>query len=141
MTQSWHLPSHQLGKYKRKRNTFYKSHPWISEALHKEICPRSKIIQYLHQWTGLQNRICFLNMQATLSWQRLDWNSELRKSVKKAGYNSENGSTNFSGNTNCKSENDKMALETAGKVPVAVTTHKPTMSQSYQSTALSRVYK
>lgn len=80
-------------------------------------------------------------MQATLSQERLDWNSKFCKSVKKAGYNSENVSTDFSGNTNCKSENDKMVLETAGKVPVAVTTHKPPMSQSHQSTALSRVYK
>lgn len=60
---------------------------------------------------------------------------------KKAAYNSENESTNFPGNTNCKSENDKMVLEIAGKVPVAVTTHKPAMSQSYQSTTLSAVYK
>lgn len=80
-------------------------------------------------------------MQATLCWERLGWNSELCKSVKKVGYNSEDISTNFSGNTNCQSENDKMVLETAGKVPEAVTTHKPAMSQSYQSTALSRVYK
>lgn len=80
-------------------------------------------------------------MQATLSWERLGWNSKLCKSVKKAAYNSENESTNFSGNANCKSESDKMVLEMAGKVPVAVTTHKPAMSQSYQSTALSGVYK
>lgn len=80
-------------------------------------------------------------MQATLSRERLGWNSKLCRSLKKAAHNSENESTNFSGNTNCKSDNDKMVLETAGKVPVAVTTHKPAMSQSYQSTALSGVYK
>lgn len=34
-----------------------------------------------------------------------------------------------------------MMLETAGEVLVAVTTHKLAVSQSYQSTALSRMYK
>lgn len=57
------------------------------------------------------------------------------KGLKKARHNSESSHANFSGNANCKSENDKMELETAGKDLVAMTTHKPAMSQSYHSTA------
>lgn len=57
------------------------------------------------------------------------------KGLKKAGRNSESSHANFSGNANCKSENDKMELETTGKDLVAMTTHKPAMSQSYHSTA------
>lgn len=38
-------------------------------------------------------------------------------------------SANFSDNANCKSENDKMVLESAGKDLVAMTTHKLAMSQ------------
>lgn len=51
------------------------------------------------------------------------------KGLKKAGYNSESVSAIFSDNTNYKSENGKMELETAGKDLVAMTTQKLAMSQ------------
>lgn len=57
------------------------------------------------------------------------------KGLKKAEYKSESVSANFSGNTNCKPENDKVELEAAGKDLVAMTTHQRAMSQSYRSAA------
>lgn len=64
---------------------------------------------------------------------------ELRKSVRRVWKKQDTIlkalSANFSGKANCKWENDKMELETAGKDLVAMTTSKLAMSQSYHSTA------